>query len=73
MEMDLAQKTPTRPNLIPARSQLLSVRDPSMPLDQGDEAVQWRCSRLLRLGAWDRGVASRGDREPISRLGWGFF
>jgi len=69
MEMDLARKTPARPNLLECGHQPLPARDPSAPSALGDEAVQRKLRRLLRLGARDRGVASRDDREPVSRLG----
>ena len=67
--MDLARKTPARPNLLECGHQPLPARDPSAPSALGDEAVQRKLRRLLRLGARDRGVASRDDGEPVSRLG----
>jgi len=73
LEMDLAQKTPVRPKLLEYGHRPLPARDPSAPSALGDEAVQRKLRRLLRLGARDRGVASRDDGEPVSRLGWGVF
>jgi len=72
-EMDLARKTPVRPKLLEYGHRPLPARDPSAPSALGDEAVQRKLRRLLRLGARDRGVASRDDGEPVSRLGWGVF
>ena len=73
VEMDLARKTPARPILLDCGHRPLLARDPSASLSLGDEAVQGELHRLLRLGARDRGVASRDDGELVSRLGWGVF
>ena len=73
LEMDLARKTPVRTKLLEYGHRPLPARDPSAPSALGDEAVQRKLRRLLRLGARDRGVASRDDGEALSRLGWGFF
>ena len=69
--MDLARKTPACPNLLECGHRPLPAQDSSAPSALGDDAVQRKLRRLLRLGARDRGVASRDDGEAVSPVGHG--